>query len=136
MSQRANNPFGQQQMEMVQDNQFLNEQNQEVDDTPYIVAILNNELTSVEAVVEVMQNVFQHDEEMAMSIMMEAHEKGSAPCWFSSRGNCIQKEEEANAYCGIKQGARMENGAVEEGDARPHYFEHLEFEVRIYREGE
>lgn len=126
--------------ERVQENQFIEEQEQqnEVDNTLHRVILHNNENTSGEAVMKVLQDVFNHPEERAMRLVRHAHETDShAVCWINNFTNCQEKLQEALRYCGQNaeetiDGCRAENG---EGN-RPHYYHYLEFEVVAHDDAE
>jgi ATP-dependent Clp protease adapter protein ClpS len=89
----------------------------------YRVELANNETTSHEAVMDVLQNVFNWHKQRAYSIMTHAEARGFAICYINTKEVCEEKKLEAERYCLAKAG---EAGNGLGGLA---HYEDLEFKV-------
>jgi ATP-dependent Clp protease adapter protein ClpS len=125
--------------ERVADKTVFVEQEDEVivDDRMYKILLMNNDETSEIAVRDVLTNVFGHEEDMCMQIMMDAHTNGSAIVWIETENNCRTKLTETMTYCGQLNGETIEGCDVGMDDGqgdRPHHYGELEFVLEEYEE--
>jgi len=60
----------------------------------YRVMLLNDDYTTMEFVVQVLQAVFHHSQEKAAQIMMHVHQKGAGICGIYSREIAESKVEQ------------------------------------------
>ena len=90
-----------------------------------MVVLLNNDQTSFEAVLDVLQSVFGLNPQLAMERMQSANDNGGAICRINTRQDCEDKKTEAENYCQARAG-RMHPVMTD----RQMYYEDLEFEVR------
>jgi len=60
----------------------------------YRVLLLNDDYTTMEFVVKVLQGVFHHSEEKAAQIMMHVHQKGAGICGIFTREIAESKVEQ------------------------------------------
>ena len=113
------------------ENQTPNQENNEQADglvftqREHMVILHNNDNTFVEAVLDVLQNVFGLNNAVAMNRLMTAHEDGYAICYIHTKQECDRKVDEAEAYCQRKAGE-----VIEELGGRSMYYDELQFEVR------
>ena len=138
----GNNPFGPNQNPFIQGDQtqvqeqvIENVDNNEAeeqapDNTQYEVILYNNDNTSFEAVVDVLTNVFGHEENISMNIMMEAHNRGYAICDIGTQAYCERQKQNAERYCGQNDGQTIDGVQQDNGEDRPHYYGDLEFAVQ------
>lgn len=111
-----------------------NDEEVHVDDAMYKILLMNNEDTSVEAVLDVLEGVFQHDPDTCVKIMMDAHNNGHAIVWIDARTQCEEKIREAQIYCGQLAGETIEGCTLDDGNNRPHYYQALEFRMELFEE--
>ena len=114
--------------ENIQQNQ---ENNEEADglvfnEREHMVILLNNDNTAMEAVFDVLQNVFQLNQAIAMDRLMSAHENGGAICHINTQEECNRKMQEAEAYCQARGHVMHPQMA-----GRSMYYDELQFEVRV-----
>ena len=64
----------------------------------YRVLLLNDDYTTMEFVVKVLQSIFSHSEEKAAQIMMHVHQKGAGTCGIYTREIAESKVEQVLAY--------------------------------------
>lgn len=64
----------------------------------YRVLLLNDDYTTMEFVVKVLQSIFSHSEEKAAQIMMHVHQKGAGICGIYTREIAESKVEQVLAY--------------------------------------
>lgn len=64
----------------------------------YRVILLNDDYTTMEFVIRVLQLIFHHDEERAAQIMMHVHQKGAGICGVYTREIAETKVEQVLAY--------------------------------------
>lgn len=121
--------------ERVKDNlRYEEKQNEEiiVDDTMYKIMLMNNDNTSVPAVLDVLVQVFQHEEQLCMKILMDAHQNGNAIVWVDTQQNCLNKLRESQVYCGQLAGETIEGCTLDDGNNRPHFYQDLQFIMEEY----
>ena len=120
----------------VNQNQFIDNQDEDVnvDDSIYHIVLMNNDNTSAHAVVQVLEGVFQHDQETAFRIMQNAHENGEAICYIDTLEGCENKLREAIQYCAGNANETIEGCQGEDGNDRPHYFDELGFMIREHQD--
>ena len=120
----------------VNENQFIenHDENVDIDDSIYHIVLMNNEETSFQAVIQVLQDVFQHDPENAMRIMQEAHDNQEAICYIDTLDGCENKLREAIQYCTGNANETIEGFTEDDGNARPHYYDALGFMIREHQD--
>ena len=64
----------------------------------YRVLLLNDDYTTMEFVIQVLQSIFNHSEEKAAQIMMHVHQKGAGICGIYTREIAESKVEQVLAY--------------------------------------
>ena len=64
----------------------------------YRVLLLNDDYTTMEFVVLVLQSIFSHSEEKAAQIMLHVHQKGVGICGIYTREIAESKVEQVIAY--------------------------------------
>ncbi len=64
----------------------------------YRVLLLNDDYTTMEFVVKVLQSIFSHSEEKAAQIMMHVHQKGAGICGIYTREIAESKVEQVLVY--------------------------------------
>jgi ATP-dependent Clp protease adaptor protein ClpS len=64
----------------------------------YRVVLLNDDYTTMEFVIEVLQGIFHHSEEKAAQIMMHVHQKGAGICGVFTREIAESKMEQVLQY--------------------------------------
>jgi len=64
----------------------------------YRVLLLNDDYTTMEFVVKVLQSIFSHSEEKAAQIMMHVHQKGAGICGIYTREIAESKVEQVLIY--------------------------------------
>ncbi|NND00991.1 MAG: ATP-dependent Clp protease adapter ClpS [Gammaproteobacteria bacterium] len=64
----------------------------------YRVVLLNDDYTTMEFVIRVLQAIFHHSEEKAAQIMMHVHQKGTGVCGIFTREVAESKVEQVIQY--------------------------------------
>jgi len=64
----------------------------------YRVLLLNDDYTTMEFVIQVLQSIFSHSEEKAAQIMMHVHQRGAGICGIYTREIAESKVEQVLAY--------------------------------------
>lgn len=64
----------------------------------YRVLLLNDDYTTMEFVIQVLQAIFHHSEEKAAQIMMHVHQKGAGICGVYTREIAESKVEQVLQY--------------------------------------
>lgn len=64
----------------------------------YRVLLLNDDYTTMEFVIQVLQDVFHHSEERASQIMLHVHQKGAGVCGVYTREVAETKVEQVLQY--------------------------------------
>lgn len=64
----------------------------------YRVMLLNDDYTTMEFVVQVLQAIFHHSEEKAAQIMLHVHQKGAGICGIYTREVAESKVEQVRQY--------------------------------------
>ncbi|MFT5573145.1 MAG: ATP-dependent Clp protease adaptor protein ClpS [Cryomorphaceae bacterium] len=64
----------------------------------YRVLLLNDDYTTMEFVIQVLQAIFHHPEEKAAQIMMHVHQKGAGICGVYTREIAESKVEQVIQY--------------------------------------
>lgn len=64
----------------------------------YRVLLLNDDYTTMEFVIQVLQDVFHHSEEKASQIMLHVHQKGAGVCGVYTREVAETKVEQVLQY--------------------------------------
>ena len=64
----------------------------------YRVMLLNDDYTTMEFVIEVLQTIFRHSEEKAAQIMLHVHQKGAGICGVYTREIAESKVEQVMQY--------------------------------------
>jgi ATP-dependent Clp protease adaptor protein ClpS len=64
----------------------------------YRVMLLNDDYTTMEFVIEVLQSIFRHSEEKAAQIMLHVHQKGAGICGVYTREIAESKVEQVMQY--------------------------------------
>lgn len=69
----------------------------------YRVLLLNDDYTTMEFVVQVLQAIFHHPEEKAAQIMMHVHQKGAGVCGIYTREIAESKVEQVRQFAEQQQ---------------------------------
>lgn len=64
----------------------------------YRVVLLNDDYTTMEFVIEVLQSIFNHSQEQAAEIMLHVHQKGAGVCGIFTREIAETKVEQVVQY--------------------------------------
>lgn len=64
----------------------------------YRVLLLNDDYTTMEFVIDVLTQIFNHDEEKAAQIMLHVHQKGAGICGVYTREIAETKVEQVAQY--------------------------------------
>lgn len=64
----------------------------------YRVLLLNDDYTTMEFVIQVLQSIFRHSEEKAAQIMMHVHQRGAGICGVYTREIAESKVEQVLKY--------------------------------------
>ncbi|EAI1582621.1 ATP-dependent Clp protease adaptor ClpS [Campylobacter lari] len=60
------------------------------------VLLLNDDITTMEFVIEVLMNIFHHDFEKASTIMLEIHNQGSGICGIYTEEIALSKKQQVD----------------------------------------
>ncbi|EAI7268919.1 TPA: ATP-dependent Clp protease adaptor ClpS [Campylobacter lari] len=60
------------------------------------VLLLNDDITTMEFVIEVLMNIFHHDFEKASAIMLEIHNQGSGICGIYTEEIALSKKQQVD----------------------------------------
>ncbi|ARJ56635.1 ATP-dependent Clp protease adaptor ClpS [Campylobacter cuniculorum] len=72
------------------------EQNKLKEPKMFKVLLLNDEVTTMDFVIEVLISVFHHDFNNASKIMLEVHSKGSGVCGIYTQEIALSKQKKVN----------------------------------------
>lgn len=85
----------------------------------YRVLLLNDDYTTMEFVIQVLQTIFHHPEEKAAQIMLHVHQRGAGICGIYTREIAESKVEQVLQYAQQNQHplqCTMEPDGSEEGE--------------------
>ncbi|KAA6225891.1 MULTISPECIES: ATP-dependent Clp protease adaptor ClpS [unclassified Campylobacter] len=69
----------------------------------YKVILINDDVTTMDFVVEILMNIFGHDMDSASKIMLDIHNKGSGICGIYSQEIALSKQKR------VRSAARLAN---------------------------